>query len=187
MLPNRHVKTWGRNSFWWTSPESYMSITCMTATVSNSSSGSKLQVEVLLKEAEHRTLQLFYLHPLPALWWGPLISQLRQGSGHPLVHGRTGGLTGKHGACHLQLLHPRLRQPLVAPDRDEGVCLGRGPRHPSASREAVGGGWGRRPARGPWAHVQRREAVRRRGIGVVLVTVTQILGLRGWHLGFRYL
>ena len=80
-----------------------------------------------------------YLHPLPALGGGPLVSQLRQGSGHPLVHGRTGGLTGEHGARDLQLLHPRLRQPLVAPDRDEGVRLRRGPGHPPASREAVGG------------------------------------------------
>lgn len=83
---------------------------------------------------------LIYLHPLPALRRGPFVSQLRQGSGHPLVHGRTGGLAGEHGARRLQLLHPRLGQPLVAPDRDEGVRLGRRPRHPSASREAVGGG-----------------------------------------------
>lgn len=128
---------------------------------------------------------LIYLHPLPALGRRPLIPQLRQGSGHPLVHGRPRGLTGEHGARDLQLLHPRLRQPLVAPHRDEGVRLGRGPRHPSASREAVGGGRGRRPARGARAHVQRREAVRGRGIGVVLITVTQVLRLGGWHLGFR--
>lgn len=128
-----------------------------------------------------------YLHPLPALGRGPLVSQLSQGSGHPLVHGRAGGLSGEHGAGDLQLLHPRLRQPLVTPHRDEGVSLGRRPRHPPASREAVGGGRGRRPARGPRAHVQRREAVRCRGIGVVLIAVTQILRLGGWHLGFRYL
>lgn len=85
-------------------------------------------------------LKLIYLHPLPALGRGPLVSQLRQGSGHPFVHGRTGGLTREHGAGDLQLLHPRLRQPLVTPHRDEGVCLGGRPRHPSASREAVGGG-----------------------------------------------
>lgn len=102
-----------------------------------------------------------YLHPLPALGRRPLVSQLRQRSGHTLVHGRTGGLAGEHGARRLQLLHPRLGQPLVAPHGDEGVRLGRRPRHPPASREAVGGGRGRRPACRPRAHVQRREAVRR--------------------------
>lgn len=125
-----------------------------------------------------------YLHPLPALGRCPFVAQLRQGSGHPLVHGGSGGLTGEYGTGHLQLLHSRLRQSLIAPHRDQGVSLGWGPRHPPASREAVGGGRGRRPARGPWTHVQRRKSVRRGGIGVVLITVTQILRLGGRHLGF---
>lgn len=76
-------------------------------------------VEVTMTEA--------YLHPLPALGRGPLVAQLRQGSGYPLVHGGSGGLSREHGTGHLQLLHPRLVEPLVTPDSDESVGLGRGP------------------------------------------------------------
>ena len=163
----------------------YNASSCL-ATPARSHSCRRLEFILVMEDERTRTANLIYLHPLSALWRCPLVSQLRQGSRHPLVHGRTGGLAGEHGARDLQLLHPRLGQPLVTPHRDEGVRLGRRPRHPPTSREAVGGR-GRRPARGPWAHVQRREAVRGRGIGVVLITVTQILRLGGWHLGFRYL
>lgn len=124
-----------------------------------------------------------YLHPLPALGRGPLVAQLGQGSGHPLVHGRSGGLSREHGAGHLQLLHPRLVEPLIPPDSDESVGLGRGPRHPTTSGEAVGGGRDHCPARRPTAHIQRREAVRCRGVGIVLVTVTEIVRLRPRNLG----
>lgn len=73
------------------------------------------------------TMIRIYLHPLSALGRSPLVAQLCQGSGDPLVHGRSGGLSREHGTGHLQLLHPRLVEPLVSPDSDESVSLGWGP------------------------------------------------------------
>lgn len=131
----------------------------------------------------HACSAQIYLHPLPALGRSPLVAQLCQGSGDPLVHGRSGGLAGEHGTGHLQLLQPRLVEPLVTPDSNESVRLGRGPRHPPASGETVRGRRDHGPARRPRAHVQRREAVRRGGVGMVLVTVTEIVRLRPRNLG----
>lgn len=82
------------------------------------------------------------LDAFPALGRGPLVAQLGQGPGHALVHGRPGGLAAKHRASSLQLLVPRLHQPLVAPHCDERVGLGRRPRH------AAAGGGGGPPGRG---------------------------------------
>ncbi len=133
---------------------------------------------------------MFYLHPLSTLGWGPFVTQLWQRSGHPLVHRWSRRLARKHRPGHLQLLHPRLRQPLVAPHGDQRVCFGRCPRHASASGEAVGGRGRSTPACAPgqWnPDVQRRESIRGGGVGMVLVAVTQILRFWGRNLGFRNL
>lgn len=79
------------------------------------------------------------LDALPALGRGPLVAQLGQGPGHALVHGRPRGLAAEYRAGSLQLLVPRLHQPLVAPHSDERVRLCRRPRHAPA-----GGGSSRR-------------------------------------------
>lgn len=128
-----------------------------------------------------------YLHPLSTLGRGPLVTQLWQRSGHPLVHRRSRRLARKHRPGHLQLLHPRLRQPLVAPHGDQRVCFRRCPRHATAGGEAVGCRGRSTPACAPGQRdpdVQRWESVRGRRVGMVLVAVTQILGLRRGNLGF---
>lgn len=96
-----------------------------------------------------------YLDALPALGRGPLVAQLGQGPGHALVHGWPRGLAAEHRAGSLQLLVPRLHQPLVAPHCDERVRLGRRPRHAPA-----GGGGG---CRSPATAATRGEGDRGRG------------------------
>lgn len=96
-----------------------------------------------------------YLDALPALGRGPLVAQLGQGPGHALVHGWPGGLAAEHRAGSLQLLVPRLHQPLVAPHCDERVRLGRSPRHAPAG--------GRSGCRSPTTTATRGEGDRGRG------------------------